>query len=1015
MTTKVTPVPTLTAVKPGTVLRKCSCEGSCERCAEADREKAVVRRQAASPSAASGVLSPPVAKQIQAATQSGGRPLPPGARAAFEPRFGRRDFSGVRIHDDASADKLSRQIGAQAFTVGQHVFFSSGRFDPDSSSGQKLLAHELTHVAQQGDAPVAVQASLELGAPDTAAEREADRVAHAVAEGRDAGPVSRLSAGVVQRAVVELPASEPLLVLGQKASDATDHSFLVNVYKTLGRQKALRTTHAGRTLDLWPVWERSRAGMTNSAGQTAEQVRAAMQSQCSPDHIVELQIGGSDDPGNLRLLSRGRNQQAGASLAGQITRVANAQFGGRPTNTDILVFTDAARGGDAPSPDPCLSADPLRYPMGRVATGAGSRDQAFSKKLEYKAGGVDRVTGYGTPTEAAPPYTINPDQRLAVPGLELRRVSAVSGPKDATLRANLSDRVRRMPLKNRTFPEFDLAVVGGVLNFGAAPVPIGISLGFLSEALLTPKFEAGKLSASGILRPSLPILRAAEVQMEIRDEALSARASIPPAKIREALPIPGLVVDQCDLTIGAADGEFTAAGGFAFRYGSLARGRITATLNNRAGFSASGVVDLQIPGLDQASGEAWIRQGRLGGRIAVGKDKFKFPGVTSARAVIEVSDGKLDGTGSVVLAIPGLRAATLDFSANSLGQYSLGGTARGTIPGLRDPSLTVAYANGDLSGTGSAGFAIPGFEGGNVNLRYARGLFSGDASLDYRKGRLSGRVFGRLSPQAKLSGGGELSYQIVPGLIATVMLEVRENGTARIAGELRLPDPIILFPEFAYNKRLFGLSLDIPIFGISFGSRSVGIIANLSASLNARAGIGPGQIRKPRIMAAFDPSAEASPASFQASGELYVPASAEVSLVLAGGIGVSLLIVKALGGIQATAAAGLFGALSVPVDLRYVGGKFTAMGAAELFAQPRLRFQLDAFARVEADLFVTTVELYSKTWKLAAFEWGGDFKIGLRFPVAYTFGEPFRLSLDQLEFIAPQVDVRKAVRDLITK
>ena len=628
---------------------------------------------------------------------------------------------------------------------------------------------------------------------------------------------------------------------------------------------------------------------------------------------------------------------------------------------------------------------------------------------------MERITGYGIPTEAAPPYTVNPDNRFAVPGLELKRVPSVKDPQNATLLANLSPKIRRMPLKGRQFPDFDLPIGGGLLSFGGTPAPIGISLGFLSEALLTPKFEQGKLAASGILRPSLPVLRAAEIFMEIRDESLFARAAIPPAKIQEALPIPGLRVDQCDLTIGATAGEFTAAGGFAFRYGSLAKGRIAATLSNRAGFAASGTLDLQIPGLDQATGEAWIRQGKLGGRIVLGKDKFKFPGVTSARVVVEVSDGKLDGSGTVVLNIPALRAATLTFSANSLGQYRLEGTATGSIPGLRNPTLTLAYANGDLSGTGSAGFAIPGFEGGTVTLRYARGLFSGDASLEYRKGRLSGRVFGKLSPQGKLSGGGELAYQIVPGLTALVMLELRENGTAKVAGELRLPDPIILFPEFAYQKRLFGLSLDIPIFGISFGSRSVGIIANLSASLTARAGVGPGQIRKPRILAAYDPSAEASPASFQASGELYVPASAEVALVLAGGVGVSLLIVKAIGGIQATAAAGLLGALSVPVDLRYRDGKFSARGTAELFAQPRLRFQLDAFARVEADLFVTTVELYSKTWKLAAFEWGSDFRIGLRFPVSYTFGEPFRLSLDQIEFVAPQVDVRKAVRELITK
>jgi hypothetical protein len=272
-----------------------------------------------------------------------------------------------------------------------------------------------------------------------------------------------------------------------------------------------------------------------------------------------------------------------------------------------------------------------------------------------------------------------------------------------------------------------------------------------------------------------------------------------------------------------------------------------------------------------------------------------------------------------------------------------------------------------------------------------------------------------LSPQHRLSGRGELAYEIAPGLLALVGLEVRENGTARVAGELRLPDPIILFPERGFDKRLFGLSIDIPIFGVAFGSHSIGIIANIAAALNARAGIGPGQIRRPRITAAFDPSDERGAASFQASAELFVPAYAELAIVLSGGVGVSLLIVKAVGGIQATGAVGLQGALAVPIELKYLAGRFSVDGAAELYAQPRVRFQLDAFVKVEADLLLTTIDVYSKTWRLAGFEWGSDFRIGLRFPVHYAFGEPFQLSLDQVQFIAPQIDARRLIKDLLPK
>ncbi|MGB5483294.1 eCIS core domain-containing protein, partial [Parasphingorhabdus sp.] len=78
----------------------------------------------------------------------GGKPLSKKTRALLEPRFG-ADFGEVRIHDDDQAGKLSSRIGARAFTYGRHVFFNAGQYQPDTPSGQKLLAHELTHTIQQ--------------------------------------------------------------------------------------------------------------------------------------------------------------------------------------------------------------------------------------------------------------------------------------------------------------------------------------------------------------------------------------------------------------------------------------------------------------------------------------------------------------------------------------------------------------------------------------------------------------------------------------------------------------------------------------------------------------------------------------------------------------------------------------------------------------------------------------------------------------------------------------------------
>lgn len=63
-------------------------------------------------------------------------------------RFG-TDFSGVRVHADREAARLSRAFGARAFTVGSHVYFGAGEYSPGHERGLHLLAHELTHVIQQ--------------------------------------------------------------------------------------------------------------------------------------------------------------------------------------------------------------------------------------------------------------------------------------------------------------------------------------------------------------------------------------------------------------------------------------------------------------------------------------------------------------------------------------------------------------------------------------------------------------------------------------------------------------------------------------------------------------------------------------------------------------------------------------------------------------------------------------------------------------------------------------------------
>ena len=100
--------------------------------------------------ATSGHISesnPNLESKIQS-LKGGGQHLSENDRAFFEPRFG-RDFSQVRVHTDAVAAEAAREVNAWAFTQGQNVVFGAGGYAPRTTSGQRLLAHELTHVMQQ--------------------------------------------------------------------------------------------------------------------------------------------------------------------------------------------------------------------------------------------------------------------------------------------------------------------------------------------------------------------------------------------------------------------------------------------------------------------------------------------------------------------------------------------------------------------------------------------------------------------------------------------------------------------------------------------------------------------------------------------------------------------------------------------------------------------------------------------------------------------------------------------------
>ncbi|MFF1375591.1 DUF4157 domain-containing protein [Streptomyces sp. NPDC058308] len=223
------------------------------RPADGDRVGRVPARSAGAPASVGGLSAQEVralqrtagnAAVVEAVQRSavhdvlrgGGRPLDSATRSDMEARLG-ADFSDVRIHDDSAAKDSAAEVGARAYTSGSHVVIGDGGAD------RHTLAHELTHVIQQRQGPVAGTdngAGLRVSDPSDRFEREAEANAHRVLSGpapEAHGPVTAQRATGASHAPDVQRATAVQRVNGTDAGPRVDWDQLLNII--VGRDRSL--------------------------------------------------------------------------------------------------------------------------------------------------------------------------------------------------------------------------------------------------------------------------------------------------------------------------------------------------------------------------------------------------------------------------------------------------------------------------------------------------------------------------------------------------------------------------------------------------------------------------------------------------------------------------------------------------------------------------------------------------------------------------------------------------------
>ena len=192
---------TSSALASGVLQRKCACGqhtvagGECTECRQ--KRLSLLHRVTNQNEPAN---ESPIVHDV---LRSPGRPLDLAPRTFMEHRFG-HDFSQVRVHTDAKAVESARAVNALAYTVGKDIVFGADRYTPGTSEGRRLLAHELTHVIQQGGTENAKpMLQTATTSPGDRFEAEADRASLAVTSGERVHISNRLGASEEMIARVE--------------------------------------------------------------------------------------------------------------------------------------------------------------------------------------------------------------------------------------------------------------------------------------------------------------------------------------------------------------------------------------------------------------------------------------------------------------------------------------------------------------------------------------------------------------------------------------------------------------------------------------------------------------------------------------------------------------------------------------------------------------------------------------------------------------------------------------------
>lgn len=538
------------------------------------------------------------------------------------------------------------------------------------------------------------------------------------------------------------------------------------------------------------------------------------------------------------------------------------------------------------------------------------------------------------------------------------------------------------------------------------------------------------LKATGTIAPTVPLIGNANINIVINADGVRISKIFSQEDLNFPPPFS---VNNTSLEIFAGTEGLGIEGQIDFGINQVGEGHIGAAASTSGGFELEGAFNFDSELFDPAEINVEYRDNvwTIGGEIGIPEGKVR--GIKHATITASYSENNFAASGEAELDIPGIEQGALEVHYGEEG-FSISGdfNLSSEIPGIRGGNVTASVArraDGEsysVSVSGSAQPDIPGIDSA-LSVAYEDGAFTIEGSASYERGMLSGQVdigatnrtigddgqpTGDPDDTMRVYGGGSLTLTLTPWLQATAGVHFLPNGEIEVVGRIGLPDSVDIFDRKSIDRNLFTVpAIEIPIFAIPLGPRSIGLVARITGGLDFTAGFGPGQLRDLYAEVAYNPDRE-DETTITGHGEFAIPADAGLTLRGDLGLGVSVGIASLSGGIEIAGTLGLEGEAAAAVDVNWSPQTGLALDAeGRVTVNPKFTFDVNAFARASLDLWITSI---SETWRynLASFSWGPDIQFGIVFPVHYREGEPFDMSFDDIQVIYPDLDVVEMAKGL---